>query len=60
MQVSDGDEVVVAALKNSSNGRKVIGSVIPQTGCWSMIKGGIDFDIDTQAQLYFEVNYIFS
>lgn len=56
VQVSDGDEVVVAALKNSSNGRQVIGSVIPQTGCWSMIKGGIDFDIDTPAQLYFETN----
>ncbi|KAL8097485.1 endo-1,4-beta-xylanase 5-like [Apium graveolens] len=56
VQVTEGDEVVVAALSYSRNSRKIIGSVIPQTGCWSMMKGGFVLDIDTRAELYFETN----
>lgn len=57
VQITEGDEVVVAALSYSRNSRKIIGSVIPQTGCWSMMKGGFVLDIDTLAELYFEVSY---
>lgn len=57
VQVTDGGEVVFAALSYSRNSRKIIGSVIPQTGCWSMMKGGFVLEIDSRAELYFEVSY---
>ncbi|WOH04923.1 hypothetical protein DCAR_0624335 [Daucus carota subsp. sativus] len=56
VQITEGDEAVVAAISYSRNSRKIIGSVIPQTGCWSMMKGGFVLDISTPAELYFETN----
>ncbi|KAK2982320.1 hypothetical protein RJ640_009017, partial [Escallonia rubra] len=55
VQISEGKETVSVALKDSRNPRNIIGSVVAQSGCWSMIKGGIAVNASMSAELYFEV-----
>ncbi|KAK2971771.1 hypothetical protein RJ640_018460 [Escallonia rubra] len=55
VQISEGKETVVVALRGSSKPRMVIGSVIAHSGCWSMVKGGITVNVSKTFELYFEV-----
>ncbi|KAK3034827.1 hypothetical protein RJ639_033732 [Escallonia herrerae] len=56
VQISEGKETVVVALRDSSKPRMVIGSVLAQSGCWSMVKGGITVNVSKTFELYFESN----
>ncbi|KAK3027474.1 hypothetical protein RJ639_041080, partial [Escallonia herrerae] len=56
VQISEGKGIVAAVLRDSSNSRTVIGSVVAQSGCWSMVKGGITANVSIRYELYFESN----
>lgn len=56
VQINRGKEMVVAAYKNSRNQTITVGSVLAQSGCWSLLKGGISVDITTSVDLYFQGN----
>ncbi|XP_059648018.1 endo-1,4-beta-xylanase 4-like isoform X2 [Cornus florida] len=54
VQISEGNEIVVAKFRNSQNLSMIVGSVIAQPGCWSMLKGGLTVDVTMPAELHFE------
>lgn len=55
--MSSGNAPVAAVLKTNA-GLKFAGAVVAESGCWSMLKGGLTVDASGPAQLYFEViNY---
>ncbi|XP_059650101.1 endo-1,4-beta-xylanase 4-like [Cornus florida] len=54
VQISEGNEIVVAQFKNSQNRSMIVGTVIAQSGCWSMLKGGLTVNVTMPAELYFE------
>ncbi|KAL5988224.1 hypothetical protein ACLOJK_035987 [Asimina triloba] len=55
IQVSEGNTPVAAVFK-TRGGFVHAGSVAPQSGCWSMLKGGLTVEISGLYQLYFESN----
>lgn len=56
IQVSEGIAPVTAVL-NTSTGLKYAGAIVAESGCWSMVKGGLTVDESGQAELYFEVPF---
>ncbi|KAI3913551.1 hypothetical protein MKX01_022132 [Papaver californicum] len=55
IQVSEGEETVVAVFK-TTDGFTHEGAPIAQSGCWSMLKGGLTVDSSGYAELYFQSN----
>jgi len=56
LQVSKGKAPVKAVFKK--NGQyKLAGSVVAESKCWSMLKGGLTVDESGPAELYFEVYF---
>ncbi|XP_026393418.1 uncharacterized protein LOC113288554 [Papaver somniferum] len=55
IQVSEGEETVEAIFK-TTDGFTHAGSTIAQSGCWSMLKGGLTVDSSGYADLYFQSN----
>ncbi|XP_077215590.1 endo-1,4-beta-xylanase 5-like [Tasmannia lanceolata] len=55
VQISEGKPPVTAVFKTDS-GFGHAGAVIAESGCWSMLKGGLTVNISGLAELYFEVN----
>ncbi|CAK9172496.1 unnamed protein product, partial [Ilex paraguariensis] len=53
VQISEGSDTVIAAFKTWHNETKIVGSVIAQFGCWSMLKGGLSVNLTMPAELYF-------
>ena len=45
----------MAAAFRTNGGVKYAGAIIAETGCWSMLKGGLTVEGSGPAQLYFEV-----
>ena len=54
LQVSKGKAPVIAVFKKNGE-YKHAGSVIAESKCWSMLKGGLTIDESGPAELYFEV-----
>lgn len=54
IQVSKG-KVPVSALFKTEKGSTIAGTVIAESKCWSMLKGGFTVDASATVQLYFEV-----
>ncbi|CAL5329584.1 endo-1,4-beta-xylanase 5-like [Camellia sinensis] len=54
VQINEGSEAVVAKVKVLQNETMVVGSVIAQSGCWSMLKGGLAVNLTMPAELFFE------
>ncbi|XP_060667184.1 endo-1,4-beta-xylanase 5 [Ziziphus jujuba] len=54
IQVSGGSNIQIRAVFNTSNGFKHVGATIAESGCWSMLKGGLTVDASGPAHLYFE------
>ncbi|KAF8404640.1 hypothetical protein HHK36_009528 [Tetracentron sinense] len=54
VQINEGSDKVVAVFKNVHNQTIIAGSVIAQSGCWSMLKGGLTVNLTSPAQLHFE------
>lgn len=57
MQINEGKETVFATFTNFDETNVVVGSVVAQPGCWSMIKGGFSADYTMPIELYFEVQW---
>ncbi|KAI3958914.1 hypothetical protein MKX01_023590 [Papaver californicum] len=55
IQVSEGEETVAAIFK-TTDGFTQAGATIGQSGCWSMLKGGLTVDSSGYAELYFQSN----
>ncbi|KAG8650628.1 hypothetical protein MANES_07G059100v8, partial [Manihot esculenta] len=55
IQVSKG-KVPVSALFKTQKGSTIAGTVIAESKCWSMLKGGFTVDASAAVQLYFESN----
>ncbi|KAL5855320.1 hypothetical protein ACOSQ4_005122 [Xanthoceras sorbifolium] len=53
IQVSEGVAAVSAVFKTTS-GFKHAGSIVAESKCWSMLKGGLTVDASGPADLYFE------
>lgn len=53
IQVSKGNDPVTAVVK-TSKGFKPAGAIVPESNCWSMLKGGLTADTSGAAELYFE------
>ncbi|CAN1285015.1 Endo-1,4-beta-xylanase 5 [Linum perenne] len=54
IQVSQGSVPVTATFKTSSNNGFVdAGAVVAESGCWSMLKGGLTVNVSGDAELYF-------
>jgi hypothetical protein len=48
----------VRAVIKSPNGERIIaGAIDAQSGCWSMLKGGMTAYSSGTAEIYFEVTY---
>ena len=54
IQVSSGNTPVTAVFRTNS-GPQYAGAVFAESGCWSMLKGGLTVDSSGPAELYFEV-----
>jgi len=54
LQVSEGKAPVRAIFKKNGE-YKNAGSVVAESKCWSMLKGGLTVDESGPAELYFEV-----
>ena len=54
LQVSQGKAKVSAMFKTPS-GSEPAGSVVAESGCWSMLKGGLTAHASGPVELYFEV-----
>ncbi|KAL5700725.1 endo-1,4-beta-xylanase [Ranunculus cassubicifolius] len=52
-QVSKGKETVSALVK-TSHGYETLSTVVAQSGCWSMLKGGLTANSSGPAEIYFE------
>ncbi|XP_059647892.1 endo-1,4-beta-xylanase 5-like [Cornus florida] len=57
LQISHGNAEVRATFKTPT-GFKHAGSVIAESGCWSMLKGGLIVNASGPAELYFESNNV--
>ncbi|XP_047342292.1 endo-1,4-beta-xylanase 5-like [Impatiens glandulifera] len=53
LQVSSGNASIYAIFKSPSGYHKA-GITVAQSGCWSMLKGGLSINVSESAQLYFE------
>ncbi|XP_010647914.1 endo-1,4-beta-xylanase 5 [Vitis vinifera] len=53
IQVSSGNTPVTAVFRTNS-GPQYAGAVFAESGCWSMLKGGLTVDSSGPAELYFE------
>ncbi|KAK9164323.1 hypothetical protein Syun_005225 [Stephania yunnanensis] len=53
IKVNEGNASVVAAVKTKS-GFTHAGAVVAQSGCWSMLKGGLTVESSGPAEIYFE------
>ncbi|XP_047342176.1 endo-1,4-beta-xylanase 5-like [Impatiens glandulifera] len=53
LQVSSGNASIYAIFKSPSGYHKA-GITVAQSGCWSMLKGGLSMNVSESAQLYFE------
>ncbi|XP_077215589.1 endo-1,4-beta-xylanase 5-like [Tasmannia lanceolata] len=53
VQISEGKAPVTAVFK-TDGGFRHAGAVIAESGCWSMLKGGLTVNISGPAELYFE------
>lgn len=47
---------MIAVVKTNS-GFSHAGAVVAQSGCWSMLKGGLTVDSSGPAEIYFEVSH---
>ncbi|PIA60877.1 hypothetical protein AQUCO_00300413v1, partial [Aquilegia coerulea] len=54
IQVSEGKEAVTAVIK-TSKAHEIVGTVVAEYGCWSMLKGGLSVNSSGPAKLYFEM-----
>lgn len=54
IQVSSGNTPVTAVFRTNSD-PQYAGAVFAESGCWSMLKGGLTVDSSGPAELYFEV-----
>lgn len=57
LQVTNGTAPVSAVFKKNGE-YKHAGSVVAESKCWSMLKGGLTVDESGPAELYFEVSII--
>ncbi|GAB2292123.1 hypothetical protein Dimus_026375 [Dionaea muscipula] len=55
IQVSKGNAQVTALFK-TADGFKIAGAVVAESGCWSMLKGGLTVDSSGSAEFYFQTN----
>ncbi|KAF9621187.1 hypothetical protein IFM89_016681, partial [Coptis chinensis] len=55
IQVSEGKELVSVKVK-TRKGYRTAGTVFAESGCWSMLKGGLTVDSSGPAEIYFESN----
>lgn len=55
LQVSQGNSPVKAVFKKNGE-NKLAGSVIAESKCWSMLKGGLTVDESGPVDLFFEVS----
>lgn len=58
VQVNGGNAAVIALFK-TSGGFVHAGAVEAQSGCWSMLKGGLTAESTGAAKIYFEVTELF-
>ncbi|XP_057965323.1 endo-1,4-beta-xylanase 5-like [Malania oleifera] len=55
LQVSGAGKAAVAAVFKTKTGYKPAGAIVAESGCWSMLKGGVTMDAPSStAHLYFE------
>ena len=54
LQVSNGTAHVKAVIKDPNGERVVAGSIIAQSSCWSMLKGGMTAYSSGHGEIYFE------
>ncbi|XP_075499812.1 endo-1,4-beta-xylanase 5-like [Primulina tabacum] len=55
IQVSEGPTLVAAVIKNDDHD-DAVGWVMAETGCWSMLKGGVNVKDTASYELYFPSN----
>jgi hypothetical protein len=55
LQVSNGTAHVKAVVKAPDGERVVAGAIFAQSGCWSMLKGGMTTYSSGHGEIYFEV-----
>ncbi|GAV87342.1 Glyco_hydro_10 domain-containing protein/CBM_4_9 domain-containing protein, partial [Cephalotus follicularis] len=53
IQISEGSDPVTAAFKTNT-GVEFAGVTVAESGCWSMLKGGLTVNASGPAELYFE------
>jgi hypothetical protein len=58
LQVSAGTAHVKAIVKNPNGERILAGAVSAQSGCWSMLKGGMTAYSSGPGEVYFEVQLV--
>ncbi|XP_052180439.1 endo-1,4-beta-xylanase 5-like [Diospyros lotus] len=56
LQVSEGSAKIAAVLKTPSGFDQRAGWVVAESGCWSMLKGGLSVNVSGPGLLYFESN----
>ncbi|KAF9625627.1 hypothetical protein IFM89_024908 [Coptis chinensis] len=54
IQVSEGKEPVSAIVK-TRRGYRNVGTIVAESGCWSMLKGGLTVNSSWPAELYFKI-----
>ncbi|CAN6305434.1 unnamed protein product [Urochloa humidicola] len=54
LQVSNGTAHVKAVVKSPSGERVIAGAVVAQSGCWSMLKGGMTAYSSGNGEIFFE------
>ncbi|TKV94164.1 hypothetical protein SEVIR_9G274900v4 [Setaria viridis] len=54
LQVSNGTAHVKAVVKAPSGERVIAGAIVAQSGCWSMLKGGMTTYSSGHGEIYFE------
>lgn len=55
LQVSSGTAHVKVVVKTPNGERVIAGGVSAQSGCWSMLKGGMTAYASGPGEIYFEV-----
>ncbi|KAL0365173.1 UNVERIFIED_CONTAM: Endo-1,4-beta-xylanase 5-like [Sesamum angustifolium] len=53
LRLDEGKEIVSAYLRIPNGQNRIVGSVIAESGCWSMLKGGFSVDENGKARLFF-------
>ncbi|XP_011088132.1 uncharacterized protein LOC105169441 [Sesamum indicum] len=53
LRLDEGKEIVSAYLRIPNGQNRIVGSVLAESGCWSMLKGGFAVDENVKAWLFF-------